>query len=211
MSSCRPIFSRRTADRDFDRATARDRAARNARARSFAAAAGRALGLGALLWLASCSAVAPLLPSSQAARLTSFLGVRFGATLAEVQRVFPGGIPETSPYGADAFRIANVNAGAATYKSVIYEFVEGQGMQLALARFDALSAKAVLDELQQSLGQPTRTDSRPGAPAEQALWRAPAGVSVRYDGGEGLLVIVGPHGASLEPDIKLRAQASGGA
>lgn len=129
--------------------------------------------------------------------------------MADAQRVFPGGIAETSPYGAEAFRVTNANAGAATYKTVVYEFAPGQGMQLALAHFDSLSAKAVFDGLQQSLGQPTRTDGQSGSPSDQAVWRTPAGVSVRYDGDKGLLVIVGPHGASLEPDIKLRAQASG--
>ena len=71
--------------------------------------------------------------------LTSFLGVRFGESIERVEREYPGGAVETSPYGADLYRVENVEADSVRYESVDYEFTENLGMQLAIATFSPRS------------------------------------------------------------------------
>jgi hypothetical protein len=140
--------------------------------------------------------------------LTSFLGVRFGETLARAQRELPGGTVETSPYGADAYRIENVQADTIRYDAVVYEFSGELGMQLAIATFPAASAGEVLRGLEGTLGAPTVARPRAGTGAQTlvASWDMAHGERALFLGPERRVVMLGPAGSTLRPDVILRPQ-----
>jgi hypothetical protein len=133
----------------------------------------------------------------------SFLGVRFGTSLAQAQNLYPLGSAETSPYGADAYRLSGVGFGEANYESVAYEFTPTHGMQLVVARFSPESGDPILSELKKSLGTPVESGAS-DSPRSVATWAAPNGVTVTFDGPNRWLVLIGPYGTALEPDVKLR-------
>jgi hypothetical protein len=142
--------------------------------------------------------------------LTSFLGVRFGDELYRVQQRMPSGEVESAPYGADALRVDNVTVDSILWERVIFEFTEGTGMQLVMARFSPPSATTVYTMLEKTIGAPTT--SRQGAgtsPATlEAIWDLPHEERVSFDGPRRLVVVVGPAGGALKKDIDL-AEANG--
>src|ERR1700675_3749174 len=82
------------------------------------------------LAFAACSASSPAVVSVQKKvqgflgqpNVTSFLDVRFGDSLYRVQNRFPNGSLETAPYGADTYRINNIEVDGVRYSQVKYEF-----------------------------------------------------------------------------------------
>jgi hypothetical protein len=176
------------------------------------------------LLLAGCAGAAPganapsayaegiigLLTGGGRRTLTSFLGVRFGDDLSHVQRRMPSGEVESAPYGADALRVDNVTVDGILWERVIFEFTEGTGMQLVMARFSAPSATTVYSLLERTIGPPT--SSRQGAgtsPATlEAVWDLPHEERVTFDGPRRLVAVVGPAGGALKKDLEL-AEANG--
>lgn len=142
--------------------------------------------------------------------LTSFLGVRFGDELYRVQQRMPSGEVESAPYGADALRVENVTVDGILWERVIFEFTEGTGMQLVMARFAPPSATAVYTMLEKTIGPPTT--SRQGAgttPATlEAVWELPHEERVTFDGPKRLVAVVGPAGGPLRKDLQV-AEANG--
>ncbi len=136
----------------------------------------------------------------------SFLEVKFGDPLSEAQRLHPLGSSETSPYGWDSYRVIDIAAGAARYQWVIYEFTPDHGMQLVVARFTPDSRDQILQELHKTLGSPNRPDDSGSAEASSATWATANGATIRFDWPGRQLVLVGPHGLSLEEDVTLRGQ-----
>ena len=134
--------------------------------------------------------------------VTSFLDVRFGDSLYRVQNRFPNGSLETAPYGADTYRINNIEVDGIRYQRVKYEFTSYSGMQLVMAWFTADSAGSVLEKLVAAVGPPTEQNSAKGsAPADtEALWRLPHGEHVIYDGPKRFVAVLGPGGGPLKQD-----------
>jgi hypothetical protein len=136
------------------------------------------------------------------------LGVRFSQSLREVEAQLPNGQPETSPYGADCWRVRNVSDDGIKYQSVIFEFTHRHGMQLAIAWFPKASSREVLERLHGTLGKPSES-SAPGKWAARDLiasWRLGDGAAVSFDGPARRLALVGPFGKGLIRDIKLRQE-----
>ncbi|MFZ0890250.1 MAG: hypothetical protein WA005_17560 [Candidatus Binataceae bacterium] len=156
--------------------------------------------------LGSCSAIGPF---SGPRRFGSFLDVRFGDSLLQVQMLHPRGNIETSPYGADDYTLKSVDAEGVHYEFASFEFSSGHGMQLVFARFSPESAGTVFERLRDNLGAPS-TGGEPADSSPQttdAAWRTSDETVVRFVGPRRYLIIVGPYGKSLEPDIKLRSEA----
>ncbi|HYB91445.1 MAG TPA: hypothetical protein VEC38_10400 [Candidatus Binataceae bacterium] len=141
--------------------------------------------------------------------LTSFLGVRFGESLARVEREHPGGAIDTSPYGADLYRIENVQADSAGYESVDYEFTKNLGMQAAIATFSHTASGDVLRSMEAALGAPgvLRPRSAAGPDTLEASWEMPHGAKAMFLGPARKVVMLGPAGSSLRNDIALQASA----
>src|ERR1039458_3680024 len=84
---------------------------------------------------AACSASSPVLAIPKMLglagppNLTSFLDVRFGDSFYRVQNRFPSGVMETAPYGADTYRLNNIEVDSIRYEQVKYEFTTYSGMQ----------------------------------------------------------------------------------
>jgi hypothetical protein len=155
--------------------------------------------------IAACAAQSPLeLEASRGP--SSFLGVKFGRSLAEVQKLHPLGSTETSPYGADAFRLTDAVAGEAKYDSVIYEFAPRHGMQMVLVRFAPESRDLIFDGLRKTLGAPDKATATDTAEGPSATWKATNGASAEFDGPNHWFILVGPYGKPLEVDISLRSQ-----
>lgn len=176
----------------------------------------RAVG-GAIALLTACVVLAGCTPvgwqsldplAHHDPRISSFLGVNFGEDLADVQEKFPDGEVETSPYGAPAYRIVNQRVGPVLYRSVVYEFADGSGMQLVYAKFSSDSAGEMFRSLRHRLGPPATI--RRGLAHERvtASWVLSGGETVTYNGKADRLVILGPKGSSLKADIGLREQES---
>ena len=134
--------------------------------------------------------------------LTSFLDVRFGDSLYRVQTRFPSGAMETAPYGADTYRINNIEVDSIRYKQVKYEFTTYSGMQLVMAWFTADSTGKVLEKLVQAVGPPSEQKSSKGTAPEdtQALWQLPHGERIIYDGAKRFVAVLGPGGGPLKQD-----------
>ena len=175
----------------------------------FSRALGSAVGV---LWiccvLAGCATVSPLLPFTgpKHPHVSSFLGVSFGESFDDVRDKYPTGREETSPYGAPAYRIDDVSGGNVRYSTVVYEFADGAGMQLAYAQFDPISANDLLKELKGALGQPVSTRTGLGKTHDriEARWLLPEGEFVKYDSETDRLAILGPRGGPLRVDIRMR-------
>jgi hypothetical protein len=157
---------------------------------------------------AACSASSPGLSMAKALglvgppNLTSFLDVRFGDSLYRVQNRFPSGTMQTAPYGADTYRISNIEVDSIRYEQVKYEFTSYSGMQLVMAWFTPDSGEKVLQKLVQAVGPPTEQNSSRGStPADiQAFWQLPHGERVIYDGPKRFVAVLGPGGGPLRQD-----------
>jgi hypothetical protein len=168
------------------------------------------MGLAGAIACAACSASSPAVVSVQKKvqgflgqpNVTSFLDVRFGDTLYRVQNRFPSGTIETAPYGADTYRIENIEVDGVRYQRVKYEFTTYSGMQLVMAWFTPDSSGEVLEKLIAAVGPPTEQNNTKGiAPADaQASWRLPHGELVVYDGPKRFVAVVGPGGGPLKQD-----------
>lgn len=159
---------------------------------------------------AACSSSSPAVVSVQKKvqgilgqpNVTSFLDVRFGDSLYRVQNRFPNGSVETAPYGADTYRLNNIEVDGIRYARVKYEFTSYSGMQLVMAWFTADSSGKVLEKLVAAVGPPTEQNSTKGsAPGDtQAMWQLPHGERVVYDGPKRFVAVVGPGGGPLKQD-----------
>ena len=137
--------------------------------------------------------------------LHSFMGVHFGDSPDDVERRFPSGSPQTSPYGAPAYQVENVTSGTVDYRDVVYEFAERAGMQMVIAHFAPSSTADVYKQLQDTLGAPTSAGAATNdAASVEASWQLPDGGSVLFSGPSHRLVLIGKDGGSLTPDIRLR-------
>lgn len=138
--------------------------------------------------------------------LTSFLGVKFGEKLYRVQMELPDGSVETSPYGAECYRVEHVQAGAVRYESVLFEFTDNTGMQLLIGRFAPSSGAEVRSQLERALGQPNSVAPSKGhLPEETDVSRElPHNEQVIFKGLEHRVVVIGPAGGPLKPDLDLR-------
>lgn len=163
---------------------------------------------GTALACAGCSASSPglaipkMLGLVGPPNLTSFLDVRFGDSFYRVQNRFPSGVMETAPYGADTYRINNIEVDSIRYEQVKYEFTTYSGMQLVMARFTPDSSGKVLQKLIQAVGPPSEQNSSKGsAPADtQAFWQLPHGERVVFDGPKRFVAMLGPGGGPLKQD-----------
>jgi hypothetical protein len=137
--------------------------------------------------------------------LKSFLGVRFGDSIDDAMHRYPSGSVETSPYGAPAYRIENEQSGSVAYQNVVYEFNDA-GMQLAIAHFTPASSSYVLQQLKQSLGEPTSSGGTDPADAStmKVSWALTGGGSVDFSGPAHRLTLLGPRGDNLKQDVTLR-------
>ena len=138
--------------------------------------------------------------------LTSFLDVRFGDSLNRVQTRFQSGVMQTSPSGADIYRIDNIEVDSIRYVQVDYEFTSQMGMQLVIARFTPDSAGKVLEELVQAVGPPSKQSNPTGSdPANaRASWDLVHGERVIFDGPKRFVAVIGPGGGSLKVDLAVR-------
>lgn len=168
------------------------------------------IGVAGAFTFVACSATSPAIVSVQQKvqglmgppNLTSFLDVRFGDSLYRVQNRFPNGSVETAPYGADTYRIDNIEVDGIRYQQVKYEFTSYSGMQLVMAWFTPESSSTVLEKLIAAVGPPTEQNSAKGsAPSDtQAVWRLPHGERVVYDGPKRFVAVLGPGGGPLKQD-----------
>lgn len=168
------------------------------------------IGIAGAFTLAACSATSPAVVSVQKKvqgllgppNLTSFLDVRFGDSLYRVQNRFPNGTVETAPYGADTYRINNIEVDGIRYQQVKYEFTTYSGMQLVMAWFTPDSNGTVLEKLVAAVGPPTEQNSAKGSsPSDtQAVWRLPHGERVVYDGPKRFVAVLGPGAGPLKQD-----------
>ena len=168
------------------------------------------IGVAGAFTFAACSANTPAVQSVQKKvqgflgppNLTSFLDVRFGDSSYRVQNRFPNGTMETAPYGADTYRINNIEVDGIRYQQVKYEFTSYSGMQLVMAWFTPDSSGAVLEKLVAAVGPPNEQNSAKGsAPSDtQAAWRLPHGERVVYDGPKRFVAVLGPGGGPLKQD-----------
>ncbi len=161
----------------------------------------------------ACGAVLPPLRTPvwlvPGPNLTSFIGVRFGESMMRVQLRYPGGSVETSPNGADAYRLQGVNVGTIQYETVVFEFSSESGMQLAFAKFAPASSDEVLARLKGSFGAPDslREGQTPGSQSLEATWELPRGERISFSGAQRVVVLLGPGGAGLRRDIRPRLEA----
>ena len=168
------------------------------------------LALAGAIACAACSSGSPAVVSVQKKvqgllgqpNVTSFLDVRFGDSLYRVQNRFPNGSLETAPYGADTYRLENIEVDGVRYSRVKYEFTSYSGMQLVMAWFTPDSSEQVLEKLIAAIGAPTEQDSAKGsAPADtRAMWRLPHGERVVFDGPKRFVAVLGPGGGPLKQD-----------
>jgi len=168
----------------------------------------RALSCAFALCLGACTTAALNQWSSRGTprAVDSFIGVNFGASLNDVERRFPAGLRETSPYGAPAYKLENVNSAAANYQDVIFEFAENSGMQMAIAHFAPSSSAAVYQQLQNSFGPPSSSGGLNPSDAStvEASWQMVNGSAIVFSGPNHRMTLIGKDGAALKPDIRLR-------
>lgn len=135
--------------------------------------------------------------------IDSFAGVDFGDSYHDVQVRYPSGEPQTSPFGAQAYRLAHVEYDGVPFQSVIYEFVHGSGMQLVMARFAGRHSAVLYRSLRKQLGPPEMASASSNPADKSSGWRLDDGTMISFDGHDGWLVILGPKGDVLRQDIKL--------
>jgi hypothetical protein len=157
----------------------------------------------------ACSLVPPnpLTHDGAPHSLDAFMGVDFGDSFDQVERRFPAGVHQTSPYGARAFKLENVSSRNIEYNDVIYEFAENSGMQMVIAHFEPSAGAEVYQQLQSSLGAPSSAGAAGEGPTSaEASWRLSDGTRVLFSGPYHRLVLIGKDGGGLETDIPLRDQ-----
>ena len=139
--------------------------------------------------------------------LSSFMGVRFGEPVDRVRRELPDGSLETSPSGAEAYRVENLQTGQVRFDLVLFEFTAGSGMQLVIAHYSAGSAGIVLGQLKSALGAAPHSRNGPGVGPESLLaqWDLPGNEQVTFDGPESRVVLLGPGGSPLRRDVAVRS------
>ena len=168
----------------------------------------RAILAGITLACAACSGSSPGLSIPKALglvgrpNLTSFLDVRFGDSLYRVQNRFPSGTMQTAPYGADTYRIDNIEVDSICYPRVKYEFTSNSWMQLVMAWFTPESSEQVLAKLTAVVGPPSQKKTGSGTTAAntQAMWELPHGERVVFDGPQHFVAVLGPGGGPLKQD-----------
>src|SRR5271168_2905434 len=166
------------------------------------------VGIAGAIACAGCStsAPAPTMPKIGELlgkpNLTSFLDVRFGDSLYRVQNRFPNGNIETAPYGADTYRINDIEVDSIRYHQVKYEFTTYSGMQLVMAWFTPDSSEQVLAKLTAVVGPPSQKKTGSGTTAAntQAMWELPHGERVVFDGPQHFVAVLGPGGGPLKQD-----------
>ncbi len=157
--------------------------------------------------LVACSLVPsnPLRGDGTAHGLKSFMGVHFGDSFEDVERRYPLGLAQTSPYGAPAYRLEDVSAASIEYRDVIYEFSATSGMQMVVAHFEPSEGPDVYQQLQKTFGAPSSAGAPiEGAASVDALWHLPDGGSVLFSGPFHRVAMLGKDGAALKTDIRLR-------
>jgi hypothetical protein len=147
--------------------------------------------------------------------LTSFLGVRFGSSINRVREELPDGDFETSPYGANAWKVDNLESGGVLYRKVVFEFTDNMGMQLAVAEFAPEAGAAVLSQLKRALGEPVALRSSAGAAGSGvdslvASWDLPHDERVTFNGPAQQVEMLGPAGSPLRHDLALRRAEDNG-
>jgi hypothetical protein len=161
-----------------------------------------------LVALASCGAPLPapkvprwLVPGPN---LTSFIGVRFGESPTRVHLRYPRGEVETSPNGAQAYRLKGIQVGTINYETVLFEFTSEAGMQLAIARFAPDSTGEVLKHLEAAFGPPDviRRGQASRASDLDASWELTRGERITFDGPARVVVLLGPGGGPLRRDVQ---------
>jgi len=155
----------------------------------------------------SSSKLAPTWLDLGTPNLTSFMGVPFGSSIDRVRDKLPDGDFETSPYGADAWRVQHVESGGVRYQEVVFEFSGNMGMQLAIAQFAPGDGASVLTELKHALGEPTALRPVSGASDPDALiarWELPHNERVTFNGPDKRVEMLGPAGSPLRHDLVLR-------
>jgi hypothetical protein len=156
--------------------------------------------------------------------LTSFLGVEFGSSLDRVREDLPDGDFETSPYGANAWRVGSVESGGVRYSSVVFEFTDNTGMQMAIAEFAPGDGAGVLSQLKRALGEPAAlrsgtagsnahaapTGVNLGADDMIANWDLPHNEKVTFNGPSQQVEMLGPAGSPLRHDLVMRREENQG-
>jgi hypothetical protein len=146
--------------------------------------------------------------------LTSFLGVRFGSSIDRVRDELPDGDFETSPYGANAWKVENVESGGVRYLLVTFEFTDNMGMQMAIAEFAPGAGATVLRQLKRALGEPSAlrpaASGGTGPDALIAIWDLPHGERVTFNGPDQQVEMLGPAGSPLRHDLVLRREENQG-
>lgn len=150
----------------------------------------------------------PLVHNGPPHQLDSFMGVGFGDSMDQVERRFPTGLIQTSPYGAAAYKLENVSSQSIEYQDVIYEFEPHNGMQMVIAHFVPSASADLYQQLQSALGVPVSTGVGidEGSASAEATWRLSDGSRVLFNEPFHRLVLIGKNGGSLETDIRLRDQ-----
>jgi hypothetical protein len=153
--------------------------------------------------------------------LTSFLGVEFGSSIDRVREELPDGDFETSPYGANAWRVGSVESGGVRYSTVVFEFTDNTGMQMAVAEFAPEDGAAVLSQLKRALGEPaalrsgasgssTAAGVHPGDDDLIASWDLPHNEKVTFNGPNQQVEMLGPAGSPLRHDLVMRREENQG-
>jgi hypothetical protein len=170
-------------------------------------------GLAALALSAGCeyAQLAGLsLDGLQGEGVRSFVGVRFGASMFEVEQRFPKGFLEASPNGHESYRVLSVDSNGVTYEKVIFEFDRDEGMQFTFAVFPASARREVLRRLLQNLGPPSACSNNNcrilDAERVNTKWQLGETSTVSFFGPSRNLIMIGENGARLAPDAEMLQQ-----
>ncbi|HLH76012.1 MAG TPA: hypothetical protein VKV28_04310 [Candidatus Binataceae bacterium] len=164
----------------------------------------------ALLMFAGCSLNSGYgsIPGARQPFLRSFLGLPFGADLAQARQRYPSGMVRTSPMGFTCYQVRGLSGQGIQYPTVLYEFTPQDGMQMVLASFTADSSALVFTRLKKILGSPSRELGGSGADdvPRLALWPNRDGGQVRFDGRRQLLIVRNQASKALAQDLSLRLE-----
>ena len=149
--------------------------------------------------LISCAALEGLNPW---AGPHSFVGVAFGDSPSEVERLYPQAQPATSPYGAEMLTVSDLESAGLRFHQVVFEFSVVHGMQVAAASFDPSAAEPLYLKLCKAFGEPPGAQSRP----IRAHWQIADGTSVSIDSARGRMFFIGPYGGGLRSELPLIAK-----
>jgi len=168
------------------------------------------LALGMALLLFGCSLNSGYGSTTVARQpfLRSFLGLPFGADVAQARQRYPTGLVRTSPLGFTCYQVRGLSARGIQYPTVLYEFTPEDGMQMVLASFTSDSSSVVFTRLKKILGAPSRELGADGADdvPRLALWPNRDGGQVRFDGRRRLLIVRNMASKALTQDLSLRLE-----